>query len=99
MAGKKPATQPGPESNVDEVPVNTLNEFAISAGQNMENHTASMAGRGKFVRQMMPAVATFRTKQEAFRYAAYLVTLAENHLPDEDGAHTYEQVLHAIQNA
>lgn len=100
MAGKaKPATQPGQESIVDEVPVNTLNEFAISAGQNLDNHTASMSGRGKFVRQMMPTVPTFRTKQEAFRYAAYLVTMAESHLPDEDGEHTYEQVLHAIQNA
>jgi hypothetical protein len=101
LAGKKPATPPGQKSIVDdapEVPVNTLNEFAIGAGQNMENSTHAMNGRAHFVRQGMPTVPTFRTKQEAFRYAAYLVTLAEVKLPDEDGEHTYEQVLHAIRN-
>jgi hypothetical protein len=81
------------------VPVNTLNEWAIGAGQNMDNHTESMAGRKHFVRQMTREVPAFRTKQAAFRYAAYLVTLAENTLPDEEGAHTYEEILHAIQNA
>lgn len=112
MAGKAnppKVASDGPDEETPsrvEVPVNTLNEWAISAGQNMENHTESIAGRRHFVRQMNREVPTFRTKQAAFRYAAYLVTLAENvktasgvGLPDEEGAHTYEEVLHAIQNA
>lgn len=83
---------------VEEIPVNTLNEWAISSGRNLDNHSASLAGRSAFIRQGHPQVPTFRTKQAAFRYAAYLVTMAEL-LPDEDGAHEYEEVLHAIQNA
>lgn len=90
-----------------EVPVNTLNEFAISTGKNLGNHTESIAGRGTWVRQMVPTVPLFRTKQQSYRYAAYLLTMTDNviredggiGLPDEEGAHTFEQVLHAIQNA
>jgi hypothetical protein len=58
-----------------------------------------MNGRAKFIRQGRSDVPTFRTKQDTFRYAAYLVTMAEIHLPDDEGAHTYEEVLNAIQNA
>lgn len=103
MAGKE---KPAPVPATKQVPVNTLNEYAISTGQNMDNHTMSMSGRKHFVRQMVPDVPTFRTKQAAYRYAAYILTLADNTLtadgpglPDEDGAHTFEEVLHAIQNA
>lgn len=82
----------------EEVPVNTLNEYAICSGQNMDNTTFAMNGRAKFIRQGQPSVPTFRTKQAAFRYAAYLITMAEI-LPDEEGAHDFEEVIHAIQNA
>ena len=84
--------------SAEEIPVNTLNEWAISSGQNMENTTYAMNDRAKFIRQGDPRVPTFRTKQEAFRYAAYLVTMAAL-LPDEEGAHDFEEVIHAIQNA
>jgi hypothetical protein len=45
-------------------------------------------------------VPTFRTKQEAYRFAAWLVEMAEVHLPDEEGCelHTFEAVREAIRN-
>jgi len=80
--------------------VNTANELGLSAGSNLPNHSTSMAGRSKFVRQVQPSVPTFRTKQEAYRYAAWLTEMAEVHLPDEEGAelHTFEAVRDAIRN-
>lgn len=83
----------------EEIPVNTLNEWMISKGQNMDNHTMSMKGRKHFVRQGRVEPPTFRTKQEAYRYCAYVLTMADVFLPDEEGAHGFEEVLHAIQNA
>jgi len=82
----------------DDIPVNTLNEYAIGYGKNLDNHSSALAGRAGFIRQMTGDVPTFRTKQEAYRYAAYLVSMAEV-LPDEDGAHEFDEVLAAVQNA
>lgn len=80
--------------------IDTANEFLISFGQNLPNHSESIKGRGHFVRQSLPVVPTFRTKQMAYRFAAYLTTMAEVHLPDEDDAeaHTFEVVRDAIRN-
>lgn len=79
---------------------NTLNEWLIGTGTNLPNHTSSIAGRGSFVRQSRPEIPTFRTKQEAYRYAAWLITLAELHLPDESPTETYafDEVLVAVRN-
>lgn len=77
--------------------VNTLNEFAINAGQNLPNHSTSMAGRGKFVRVGDPKPVIFRTQQEAFRFCAWVLTLADT-LPSEAGGHSFETVLDAIQS-
>lgn len=80
--------------------VETVNDWVIGAGENLPNHSASLAGFGKFVRQSIPDVPLFRKKQEAFRYAAWLITQAER-LPDEPGQDgvTWEQVLDAVRNA
>jgi len=80
--------------------VDTKNEYGLSAGSNLPNHSVSIAGRSKFVRQVVPNVPTFRTKQEAYRFAAWLTEMAEVHLPDEEGAelHTFEAVRDAIRN-
>jgi len=89
-------------SDIEEFEVDTTNEFAVGFGQNLPNHSTSLAGRGKFVRQSSPEFPVFRTKQQAYRYAAYLVELADGaDLPDEDGAeeHTFEVVRNAIRNA
>lgn len=78
------------------------NEYNIGTGENLPNHSASLAGRGKFIRQRMPDMPTFRTKQSAFRYAAWLVALAEDFLPDESetcGACTFEAVQEAVIEA
>lgn len=81
--------------------VNTSNDFLLSASRNLPNHSTSMVGRGNFVRQSLSEIPTFRTKQAAYRYAAYLITMAEVHLPDENGSegHTFEVVLDACRNA
>lgn len=78
--------------------VSTDNEYAIQVGENLPNHTFSLRGRGKFVQQGFPSVPQFRTRQQAYRYAAYLVTLAENHLPDEEVASSFEEIKAAIEN-
>jgi len=85
---------------LDSPEVNTQNDYAISVGQNLPNHTTSLVGRGKYVRQMISNFPIFRTKQEAYRYAAYLMLLAENSLPDEEGCelHTFTAVVNAITN-
>lgn len=80
-----------------EISVNTMNEFALSFGQNMPNHSWSQIGRGKFVRVGTPDPCIWRTKQSAFRFAAWLATMAEM-LPDEEGMHTLEQITEAIRN-
>lgn len=79
-------------------PVDTGNEYLIRADKNLPNHSMSLAGRGSFVRQSVPDIPTFRTKQAAFRYAAWLIEQAEQHLPDEEGAegHTFTLVHEAI---
>lgn len=80
--------------------IQTQNDFALCAGQNLPNHSTSMIGRGRFVRQGKSEVPIFRTKQDAYRYAAWLILLAEVHLPDDDGQEnvTYEMVYDAISN-
>lgn len=84
------------------VTVNTANEYNVRSGMNMANHSTSRRGRAKFVRQMNPTVPTFRTKQEAYRYAAWIVAMAEHvALPDEDDQEgvEFDQVLVAVEDA
>lgn len=84
------------ESTEDvEFPIDVTNQFGLSVGENLPNHTLSQQGRGKFVRPMVLTPPTFRTRQEAFRFAAWLLALADT-LPDEDGAHEFEDVYAAI---
>lgn len=81
--------------------VNTLNEFAVQAGNNLPNHTSSMMGRGKYVKLGVSGPVILRTKQQAFRLIAWLETMTEAQgLPDEDdSAHTLDDVRRAIQNS
>lgn len=89
---------PAPEE-APSVEIETINDWAIHLGQNLPNHTASLKGRGKFVRQGISEAPTFRTRQEAFRYAAWLISVAEV-LPDEEGceAHDFDAILTAVRN-
>jgi hypothetical protein len=81
-----------------EHPVNTLNDFAVGAGENLPNHAQSLKGRGKFVRAAIPTVPLiFRTRQEVFRFCAYALAMADT-LPDEPGEHDFETVQTAILN-
>lgn len=95
------ATVGEPGGDPVEPDVDTTNEYALSFGHNLPNHSTSMAGRGAFVRQSLNKIPEFRTKQQAYRYASYLTTMAEVHLPDEEGCelHDFSTVLYAIQNA
>lgn len=83
-------------NNPPEYTVDTTNEYALHASENMANHSASLAGRGKFITVGVPTYPLFRTKQSAYRFAGYLLSMAEV-LADEDGEHSFEQVLEAIQ--
>lgn len=93
--------RPAEDADVTPPPVDTTNRYALSFGQNMPNHSESLRGRGGFVRQGFGEVPTFRTKQAAYSYAAYLITMAEVMLPDEDGceSHDFETILAAIRNS
>lgn len=65
-----------------EIQVNTMNEF----------------GLGKQMDLIRPiAFPQFTTKQQAFRFAAWLVFMAET-LPDETMDHTFLEIAEAIKN-
>lgn len=80
--------------------IETRNDFALSFGQNLPNHSSSISGRGAFIRQSLSELPTFRDRQTAYRYAAWLVLLADV-LPDDDGQEgiTFDDVLSAISDA
>lgn len=87
------------QPNKEEFPINTLNEYVLIAGQNLDNHSMSLAGLGKFVKagSQNPAGIIFRTKQQAYRFCAHAIVMAQV-LPDEDGEHAFEEVLDAVEN-
>ena len=87
-------TNNGPEYT--EIAVRVDNERGMIPGENLPNHTAAMRGRGKFVMASTPGPFVVRTKQEAYRVMAHLEVLAQD-LPDEDGAHSYDEVKAAVQ--
>lgn len=75
------------------------NEYNIRMGENLPNHSSALIGRAKFIRQNMPDMPTFRTKQAAYRYAAWLVALADDFLPNESETCepcTFDAVLEAV---
>lgn len=77
-------------------PVDAGNEYLIRADKNLPNHSMTLQGRGAFVRQSTPDVPIFRTRQAAYRYAAWLVELAGHNLPDEEGSHSFEDIREAL---
>lgn len=82
------------------IPVDTTNEHVIFTGENMSNHSATLAGFGKFIKvgAQHPQGLMFRTRQSVYRFCAYALIMAEAHgLPDEGGEHSFEEVLEAIQ--
>lgn len=100
MAERKPVTPA--DATVDpaesEIPVDTTNAYAVHAGTNMMHSTHAMAGRAKWVAIGAQVKVAVRTKQEAYRLAAWLVVLAEaNDLPDEEGAHDFDTVIEAVE--
>jgi hypothetical protein len=99
MSTQPPMADPSPGIEPSSFTVNTINEYMIVGGENLGNHSTSLAGRSKFVQcgQMTPII--FRTKQAVFRFCAWVQLQAEmQNLPDEPGEHTYEEVLEAIKN-
>lgn len=78
------------------IQVDTTNEFALHAGTNLPNHSTTLDGRGKFVRTGAER-PVFRTRQSAYRFAAWLLAMAER-LPDEEDAVTFDQVREAVEN-
>ena len=79
---ESPELLPDPEP-----PINTMNEFLLSS--------AGTAGMGAYI---MPQFhPRFVSRQQAYRFGAWLETMAEV-LPEEDGRHTYDQIRRAIRN-
>lgn len=99
MTDEKPETEFN-EGGVIRPQPDTVNEYVVITGANLPNHTASLKGLGKFVmlgRQDFPPI---RTRQAAYRLATYLILMAQIHdLPDEPGAHSFDEVRDAIEHA
>jgi hypothetical protein len=79
----------------------TTNEYMVGYGKNLPNHSESLRGRPGFLRQAVSGIPTFRTREAAYRYAAWLVVQAETMLPaEEPGADfTFDQVRDAVRSA
>lgn len=93
-----PLLTPTPDAEPpNEIPVDNTNEYLVGSRENLPNHSESKAGRGRFVCISAPRAVVLRTKQAAYRLCAYILTLAE-HLPDEEGSHTLDQVIDAVRN-
>ena len=81
-----------------EYTIRTDNEFILTGGQNLPNHSQTIKGLGKFVKVGVPSVVLFRTRQAAYRFAAWLLCMADT-LPDEPGEHEFDEILEAVRNA
>ena len=79
--------------------IDTTNEWMLGYSRNLPNHSASKAGYSGFIAMRLSHVPlVFRTRQSAYRFAAYLITMAEL-LPHENtNEHTFEDILQAIHN-
>lgn len=79
--------------------INTKNEFNIRAGVNLPNHSAALRGQAGFIKPMIDKTPVFRTKQAAYRHAAWLVVMAERAgLPDEeDQPFEFDDILTAVE--
>lgn len=93
-----PLLTPTPDAEPpDEFPVDNTNEYLVGSRENLPNHSAWKAGRGRFVNIGLPGAVVLRTKQAAYRLCAYILTMAED-LADEEGNHTFDQVMDAVRN-
>lgn len=64
--------------------VNNLNEFGLGVQMNV-------------IRPIR--FPEFTTRQQAYRFAAWLITMAEVSLPQEPGEHELDDILRAVQNS
>lgn len=84
-------------AEVVQAEADATNEWLITAGENLSNHSASLRGQGKYV-AITRTDLLLRTKQQVFRLIAWLLVLAEaNGLPDEDVASTLDEVIDAVE--
>lgn len=78
--------------------VNTSNDLLIGVGTNLPNSSYAAEGLATFVTIMRPGgYPVFRTKQAAYRVAAWLVALADV-LPDEELPSAFDEVLNAVRD-
>lgn len=79
--------------------MNSQTEFVVMAGQNLPNHSESLAGRGKYVRinghNPNNNIPLFRTRESAYRLAAHLLCAAQG-LPTEDEVITWDEMLDLV---
>ena len=78
--------------------IDTTNLYAVHTGTNMDTSSWATVDRAKWVAIGSSTRVVCRTKQEAYRLAAWLVVLAEeSDLPDEDGAHSLDDVIASVE--
>lgn len=77
----------------------TDNDYKVKVGTNLPNHTMTKQGLGKFVTTGGIGNPLFRTRQAVYRYAAWLIVMAQA-LPPEcecpNGDESFETIRDAI---
>lgn len=84
------------------LPPSLVNSYVVTRGENLPNHSTSLAGRGKFIGVSVYPIQ-IRTEQEAYTFAAWIVAMAEDFLPPSHDNHgvddirTFEEVLAQVR--
>ncbi len=94
LSGPTGTEVPQPDGLID-----TTNDYLLGTGENLPNSTWASRGQARYVTQILQELPVWRVRQDAYRYAAWLISLAEI-LPDspEETGVTFEQVQDAIRN-
>lgn len=79
-------------------PISVENVHGVRIGANLPFHTTTKQGRGTFITTSGVGNPVFRTRQEVYRYMAWLL-LYTPALPDEDPNHSFECIIDAVKKA
>lgn len=78
--------------------INITNDFCLSGGYTIPP-SGLIKDREPYIRPLM-VNPQFRTKQQVYRFVAWLTTMAEvMRLPDEEVPSTMEEILQAVRNS
>lgn len=78
--------------------INIANDFCLSGGYTIPD-SGLVRDRKPYIRPLM-VNPQFCTKQQVYRFVAWLTTMAEvMRLPDEEVPSTMEEILQAVRNS